>query len=312
MDELVVKYHCPSHSCPNKTGWCFVRHGRHYALIQTHFKMWAEAIKRGDDAVNLHTPPAAMRLLPVDAPRRAKPKAESVDLDPPSRQTQQPSPVSMGVGGGLGGGYGEALMPMLLLQQQMMFQQQQAVSGGYRGHPPPLLHTNYVAQAAEYAPSLPPPLPHPAPPLGAPPPLGGPPRRRSPPERPSSSSSHKGNRTTRLASSPVGSTGDRGSHLRLYIDWLKIQSPSLSGAFERAFHALNKEQYSLKTVKKWADKEVYWTRLDVPVGLGLQIADKDNLKDWWYREGHNALPEITAEETRAMALDALDSDETQR
>ena len=204
MDELVMKYHCSSHSCPNKTGWCYVRQGRHYALIQTHFKMWAEAIKHGDDAVNLHTPPAAMRLLPVDAPQRAKHQPESVNLDLPSRQTQQPSPVSMGVEGGLSEGYGEALMPMLLLQ---MFQQQQAVLGGCRGHPPPSLHTNYAALAAEYAPSLPLPLPHPAPPLGAPP------RCRSPPERPSSSSSHKGNHTTCLASSPVGSTGDRGSHL---------------------------------------------------------------------------------------------------
>ncbi len=109
----------------------------------------------------------------------------------------------------------------------------------------------------------------------------------------------------------MGSTGDRGSHLRLYIDWLKVQSPSLAGAFEQAFHTLNKEHYSLKTVRKWADQEVHWTKLDVPVGLGLQIADKDSIKDWWYREGRYAVLEITAEEARLMALDAIDLDETQ-
>ena len=109
----------------------------------------------------------------------------------------------------------------------------------------------------------------------------------------------------------MGSTGDRGSHLRLYIDWLKVQSPSLAGAFEQAFHTLNKEHYSLKTVRKWADQEVHWTKLDVPVGLGLQIADKDSIKDWWYKERRYAVLEITAEEARLMALDAIDLDETQ-
>ena len=86
----------------------------------------------------------------------------------------------------------------------------------------------------------------------------------------------------------------------------------LNAAFERAFHALNKEHYSLKTVQKWADKEVYWIKLDVPVELGLQIADKDSIKDWWYTEGRYAPLEITVEEMRAMALDAIDLDETQR
>ncbi len=64
-------------------------------------------------------------------------------------------------------------------------------------------------------------------------------------------------------------------------------------------------------MQKWADQEVDWIKLDIPVGLSLLIADKDCIKDWWYREGCHAEEEITAEEERAMALEDIDLDETQ-
>ena len=39
MNELIMKYHCSSHLCFNKTEWCYVHQEQHYALIQIHFKM---------------------------------------------------------------------------------------------------------------------------------------------------------------------------------------------------------------------------------------------------------------------------------
>jgi len=46
----------------------------------------------------------------------------------------------------------------------------------------------------------------------------------------------------------------------------------------------------------------------VPVGLGLQIADKASLKDWWYDEGRHGtvMSEISEQDAKQMALDAID------
>ena len=46
---------------------------------------------------------------------------------------------------------------------------------------------------------------------------------------------------------------DEDSHLQLYIDWLKIQSSSLTEVFKQIFNTLNREHYSLKIVQKWVD-----------------------------------------------------------
>lgn len=67
MEDLVKKYHCFLHSCPNRNGWCFVRQERHNAMLQTQFKSWTEAIVRGDNDVDFDTPPADMKFVPVDA-----------------------------------------------------------------------------------------------------------------------------------------------------------------------------------------------------------------------------------------------------
>jgi len=44
------------------------------------------------------------------------------------------------------------------------------------------------------------------------------------------------------------------------------------------------------------------------VGLGLQIADKASLKDWWYDEGRHGtmMSEISEQDAKQMALDAID------
>ncbi len=172
-----------------------------------------------------------MRFVPVDAGRGAKEKQKEVESDSPSRQSERPPPIYSAEGRGLGGqGLNEALMPLLLMQQQMLFQQQQAASAVYLGPVLPPIHAIYAVQTAEYAPALlTPASPHAA---TLPRRRSPPERRRSPPEQPSSSSSHKAHHTTHpyQPSSPVGSTGDRGFHLQLYIDWLKVQSPSLAGA----------------------------------------------------------------------------------
>ena len=79
---------------------------------------------------------------------------------------------------------------------------------------------------------------------------------------------------------PIKCIGDRGSHLQIYINWLQHQSSSLAKALEEAYRALNKKHYELTTVQEWADKKKPWTCLNVPVELGLQIADKASLKNW--------------------------------
>ena len=100
----------------------------------------------------------------------------------------------------------------------------------------------------------------------------------------------------------------RGWQINKVINWLQRHSPSLAKALEEAYRALDKEHYGLTTVQGWADKEEPWTRLNVPVGLGLQIADKASLKDWWYDEGRHGtvMSEISEQDAKQMALNAID------
>ena len=111
-----------------------------------------------------------------------------------------------------------------------------------------------------------------------------------------------------LLSSPIESIGDRGSHLWIYINWLQCQSSSLAKALKEAYRALNKKHYELTTVQEWADKKKPWTHLNVPVELGLQIANKASLKNWWYdEECHDTvMSKISEQNAKQMTLNAID------
>ncbi len=287
LDDLIKEYKCMTKRCPNRDGWCYIENEAHSKIRGGQFRAWAMAIQNEEEDVDFDTPPKNLRFVPVQAVRSGKNTAKTPENNQQKCQEPQPSPMQMGTG------FAEALMPFLIQQsmQQMIspIQQQLALLSQQtaRSLPPP--QPNFSVNQAEYLPPLSQPLP----------------RRRSPPERPTSSSRRSGG-TRNLPSSPIGSKGDRASHLRRYIRWLQRRSPSLSTALESAYHILNTEQFSLTTVRRWAEKSDPWTRLDIRVGLGLQIADRESIKEWWYMEG-----DISETEAEAMGLDAIDLDETQ-
>jgi len=296
MDDLIRKYRCPSRRCPNQDGWCYIKKEVHHTVTQTHFDTWISAIRRGDEDVDMITPSNDLKFMPVEAVRGGKRKEKPVESSSSSCQSEHaPSGLS-----GQGHSYSEALMPLLFHQMMMPIQQQLtmlsqqqlqqfAASGTSSAYTLPQLQPILAVQPAETVPL----------PLSL---MSVPFRRIISLKRPTSSFNRH------LPSSPIRSIGDRGSHLRIYINWLQRQSPSLAKALEEAYRALDKEHYGLTTVQGWADKEEPWTRLNVPVGLGLQIADKASLKDWWYDEGRHGtvMSEISEQDAKQMALNAID------
>ena len=62
------------------------------------------------------------------------------------------------------------------------------------------------------------------------------------------------------------------------------------------------------TVQEWADKKKPWTHLNVSVELRLQIANKANLKNWWYDEEHHdtVMLKISKQNAKQMTLNAID------